>query len=531
MQYITQNQIRFAKNSDVQIVPKLTTIREIVSRSTKERVLFSYPKRFQRYFFPWEKGKKNSYIKGIWGGLSTKDLFLIADIKQLLNNIDPEDDTKTTNRFKKYLKQQIKKGFEFIVLDAQHRIKLLSEYINGSIWEKGDKPFRKVIGKLEIHIDLLDDLGDKLEDVGKKEWNKLSDDVRDWYLDQPIIVGLIIKASHKRLRKLFISTNDGIPVSDQDKRNCGDTLIVEHIRDIANNTLIHDRIFTYWNKEKQKRIGRYNSGNFNIKKRGHELISSQLLLFEKNRSGDLSKRHYLDNLFFEEDNPGHTQVTKSVLTAHKKNMKTLAKVCEHLSKDFLTMKGRVLNLYILISLINDSKHHYSKKDNGILKGKSYNIGDEKGFADWFNTTEKVREEVDKDIEYTTTLTNEIKKVRNTDSYYTATHDARNNISTDKIMDALMKDFSKDLNTLLDMGWIIPKGKAATKSQKQTALVNGGFVDAWSGDTINPNTNSTGIEYDHTIPKSKGGTGEEGNLRPISKKANRERSNKKLSQDS
>ncbi len=203
MQYITQKQIRFAKNSDVQIVPQLTTIREIVSRSTTNRVLFSYPKRYQRYFFPWEKGKKNSYIRGIWEGKSVKDLFLIADIKQMLRNIDPKDDTKITKRFKKYLNLKIKEGFEFIVLDAQHRIKLLSEYINGSVWAKGDTPFRKVSGKLEVYIDLLDDLGDKLEDVGKKEWNKISKDIRDWYLDQPIIVGLIIKASHKSLRKLF----------------------------------------------------------------------------------------------------------------------------------------------------------------------------------------------------------------------------------------------------------------------------------------------------------------------------------------
>jgi len=530
MQYITQNQIRFAKNSDVQIVPQLTTIREIVSRSTTNRVLFSYPKRYQRYFFPWEKGKKNSYIRGIWEGKSVKDLFLIADIKQMLRNIDPKDDTKITKRFKKYLNLKIKEGFEFIVLDAQHRIKLLSEYINGSVWAKGDTPFRKVSGKLEVYIDLLDDLGDKLEDVGKKEWNKISKDIRDWYLDQPIIVGLIIKASHKSLRKLFVSTNDGIPVSDQDKRNCGDTNIVEHIRDIANHALVFDRVFTYWNEKQKTRIGRWNSGNFNIKKRGHELISSQLLLFEKIKGGDLSKKNDLDNLFFEEDNLGYTKVISSVLTNHTKNMKTLANVCEHLSKDFLSQKGRLLNLYILISLIKDAKHHHFKKQNGILKGKSYNIGDEKGFADWFWKTEKIREELDKEIPYTNSITNEIKTVINSDSYYSATHDKRIKESTEKIMDALMKDFSEELDTLLDMGWIILEGKSATESQKQTALVNGGFVDAWSGATINPNTDGTGIEYDHILHKSKGGTGKDGNLRPIKAKVNRQRSNKKLSQD-
>ena len=41
----------------------------------------------------------------------------------------------------------------------------------------------------------------------------------------------------------------------------------------------------------------------------------------------------------------------------------------------------------------------------------------------------------------------------------------------------------------------------------------------------------GFEFDHELPLSKGGTGGGGNLRPISKKANRQRSNKKLLRDS
>ena len=48
--------------------------------------------------------------------------------------------------------------------------------------------------------------------------------------------------------------------------------------------------------------------------------------------------------------------------------------------------------------------------------------------------------------------------------------------------------------------------------------------------INPNALNSNIEFDHIVPKSDGGTGEGGNLRPISKKANRQRSNKKLLKD-
>ena len=454
----------------------------------------------------------------------------------MLNNIDTNDDSSTTKSFKKFLKKKLDAGFEYIVIDAQHRIKLFAEYVNGMTWDNSDNPFRQVSGTLPVHIDLEDELGDKQEDVGKKAWDDIGEDHQNWFLDQWVLVVIIVKSSHTSLRKLFIGTNDGVPVSEQDKRNCGDSPIVEHIRNIANHQLVLDHLFNKCNYK----------GSYDIRKRGHELIASQLLLFEKNRAGDLGSKKSLDGLFFMENNKTYTAVIPSVKKKHIKNMNELAKVCKYLKKDFLGKKGRLYNLYILISLISDNQFHTHKKSNGLQQGNSYTINNYQAFADWFAITELTREEedrywyiVDKDNNFVLDekgnkqfmyIPGTTKKAPRQDSYNDASHDSRNTNSTDTIMNRLMRDFKEELSRIQNLGYIKLEGKAATKAQKQTTLVSSGFRDAFSGEMINPNALNSDIEFDHIVPKSDGGTGD-GNLRPISKKANRQRSNKKLLRDS
>ena len=99
------------------------------------------------------------------------------------------------------------------------------------------------------------------------------------------------------------------------------------------------------------------------------------------------------------------------------------------------------------------------------------------------------------------------------------------------MDRLLRDVSLQLDKLISMGYIQELGKPATQRQKEAAMVEHNFSDAFTGEEHSALAmyESKGIEFDHKLPKSDGHDGED-NLRPISKKANRERSNKKLLKD-
>ena len=99
------------------------------------------------------------------------------------------------------------------------------------------------------------------------------------------------------------------------------------------------------------------------------------------------------------------------------------------------------------------------------------------------------------------------------------------------MDRLLRDVSLQLDKLISMGYIQELGKPATQRQKEASMVEHNFSDAFTGEQHSALAmyESKGIEFDHKRPMSDGHDGED-NLRPISKKANRERSNKKLLKD-
>ena len=79
-----------------------------------------------------------------------------------------------------------------------------------------------------------------MPNVGKKKFDAIKPEIKDWFLNQQLITVMVKKASLNGLKKLFINSNDGIPVSRQDKRNAGNSPIVDHINKVANNTIVID---------------------------------------------------------------------------------------------------------------------------------------------------------------------------------------------------------------------------------------------------------------------------------------------------
>ena len=120
MKYINQS------GTDLTLEPAILDLKWVIQNINQLR--FEFPLAYQRYYSPWNIKKKNSYIRGLWNNVSTKDLFIIVDIQSVLDNID--EDNKIAKSFKKELKSYLKKGIKWLVVDGQHRIKLIGEYID-----------------------------------------------------------------------------------------------------------------------------------------------------------------------------------------------------------------------------------------------------------------------------------------------------------------------------------------------------------------------------------------------------------------
>jgi len=517
--------------TDLTLEPAVLDLKWVIARINKLR--FEFPLAYQRYYNPWNTKKKNSYIRGLWNNVSTKDLFIIVDIQSVLDNID--EDNKIAKSFKKELKGYLKKGIKWLVVDGQHRIKLIGEYTLEKEWKGNTDIFTALSGTCNIQLNNADEDQDN---VGKKKFDDIKPEIKDWFLNQQLITVMVKKASLNGLKKLFINSNDGIPVSRQDKRNAGNSPIVDHINEVANHTIVIDSIFNRVNY----------TGNFAMKKRGHELITSTMLLFEyRDNEPALNNDNRLDSLFdmehelYKKDENGNPLgVPSAVLKRHNTNMKTLAEFSKELPDKFIKQKGRLYNAYMFISLLNHNKNRKLATSKGL--NSTYKIINYGALADWFLKSEISREKSDlyvKDkkgnvIQVPSTNKKnfgDMINMKNPHSYYVASHDARNDASTYLIMTRMLEDIMKNLDRWTTLSYIQKDGKAATRTQKEAAMYESNFTtengEEQSGFTM---YNGDEVEFDHIVPKSEGGTGEEGNLRMVSKKFNRERSNKKLMAD-
>jgi len=532
----TDSNTQIITDTNLILEPTLLDVRWI--RENIDQLRFDYPLAYQRHYDPWNKSKKESYIRGIWNGLSTKDLFIIVDIKSVLENIPNNDRRKSTLRFKNDLKTYLKRKIYYLVVDGQHRIKLFSEYLLEKSYPDST-PFTFINGNFTVATSTNE------VSLTKHKFKEINSILQNYYLNQKIMCVIVKKATLNGLKKLFIDSNDGIPVSLKDKRNAGNSNIVEHISNVANHPYIFDYIF---------KDDPY-TGKFENRKRGHELISTILLAFEIDPENPrLNNEKFFDSLF-DTDHPLHPRdefdepktYPTSILKRHKSNMETLAIMCKHMNKTFLKQKGRLYNLYMFISLMYCNSHDIKRKNN-INSG--YKINKPEALVDWFVKSELTREEEDRYVierykdgtpkldkktgspiyvmQHSTKKKNfgKLEKIKNTTSYYTASHDARNEESTGIILNKLLQDVSSNIDKWLSLGYIIPVGKVATRVQKDTSLVQNNFTDIYTGKEMSSTEmyDGTLIHHDHTLPKSLGGTGED-NLRPMSAKANIQRSNK------
>ena len=185
------------------------------------KLFFVDSETLQRFLQEWKKSKIDSYLSTVFGGLAHKDLFQLADIKKIVNAYKDRLEDETLNKDEKialedsynYFKSLEDKKFTFLVLDGQHRLKYLYQYLNN-----------------EITFDVLKDYFSEIEIIGLersfsinmsgKYFNELPSPIQIHLLyNITIPVTFFYSGSIKVLAYTFVASNDGNPMSWHEKRS------------------------------------------------------------------------------------------------------------------------------------------------------------------------------------------------------------------------------------------------------------------------------------------------------------------------
>ena len=467
---------------------------------------------YQRRYHKWQDYKFSSYLKGMFFGYSLKDQMILLDVEFALSE---EKKSDTLDKFfVDYLQDLINKGHRYVLIDGQHRSNTLKEFVNGREikWNKIEKTIFELDG---IPHDL------------NKQFEHYGDALKEFFLEQPLSVTMVLKASLPILKELFVKSNEGMPLTTIEKGMAGNApYVIEGISNIC-STPVYNKM---WDVVKQ----------VNVNKRQHEELVAKLLKIEINREDIDIISKSLENIFHT-DRPGFMETRKVHINALKKNWKTLYdSLYPHISalqNNAKYTKSSLINFYILISLLTDRRAH-SEMDKVFGKNIRFTIENYIAFGDWFLKSEEVRMDdewaVDSDGEFIwgdkmDRTGKMIKtKMKNQMGYFAATTRYSELDDIKLRMRYILRDFKESFKNddLIGVVTKLDTSAVTTKMRKKVALNSGYMID---GAPVSYGTMMNGkeVHIDHINPRSKGGKTDEGNLIPMKAKDNLLKSDKNV----
>jgi len=454
---------------------------------------------YQRRYHKWPDHKFSSYVKGIFYGFSLKDQMILLDINYALG--EEKNLSNPDGHFVGYLSGLLDKGYKYVIIDGQHRAQSLMEYVDGRTltWTKGTKTIFE-----------LDGIPHDLDRV----FLLYGDVLKEYFLDQPISVTMVLRASLPALKELFVTSNEGSKLSTIEKGMAGNApLVVEGIGKIC-STSTYDAI---WDKIK----------SVSINKRQHEELIAKLLKFEINREDVNIMTKELENIFHT-DRPGFMDTRVGNINKLKSNWRVLYEglypEIKKLPNNSKYTASSLINFYMLISLITDTRSH-SEADKILGKNVRYKIDNVKALGDWFLKSEEERlddewlKDKDGKFIYGDSVDKNGKiikvKMKNMNGYFAATtrYSALEDIKLR--MRWLLRDFKEKISTDASFTTVVTKidtRTVTTKIRKKVALNSGYTID---GTSVPYSTMLDGskVHIDHVHARSKGGSSEEDNLLP------------------
>ena len=513
----TNESASVADNQNLILQAMVLTIGDLVRLKQSQKI--AIPKAYQRRYLAWKLGKFSSFVIGNWRGFSAKDSYIIVDVQACFDNemLKETPDKEFLNHLQGYLDD----GHTFLVVDGQHRIESNTEYINGKI-----PKFSNGVGQIII----LDDNKVNL----KLDFMSLPRSIKDFYLNQPVQVSMVTKATLPNLKKLFVTSNDGNPLKPIEKAMAGNAPnAVDSVLDIVE--IEHYRNF----------LGKM-SGIKSVSKSDCELVAKLLNIEHDRESVNTYVKDFVRNLFHT-DVDGYRPTSKSDVNRLKKNFGVLY---DSLSPQLKTEKnkfsiGKFINMYMLISLITDTRHH-SLMEHYFDNNTRFKIEDAYGFGDWFLKSETLRMDdkflkdddgkdlyitIEKPIRENGVVTMKTTKssVENIGGYHYATsRESKGTFMTFR-QDRMLKDFSNYVKSAKSVGIVKQYDTTTiTKSVREKVLVESNFTSSAGKDlSWKEGMNGNSHHVEHTLAIDNGGSSDISNLQIMDAKSNINKSNREI----
>jgi len=454
---------------------------------------------YQRRYHKWANHKFSSYVKGMFYGFSLKDQMIILDIDYALG--EEKNLSNPDEHFVGYLSDLLDRGYKYVLIDGQHRAQSLKEYVEGRVlkFPKGTKTIFELDG---IPHDL------------DKVFLLYGDVLKEYFLEQPISVTMVLRASLPALKELFVTSNEGTKLSTIEKGMAGNApFVVDGIGKICSSST-YDAI---WEKVK----------SVSINKRQHEELIAKLLKFELNREDINIISKELENIFHT-DRPGFMETKKGNVNKLKSNWRVLYEglypQIKKLPNGSKYTASSLINFYMLISLLTDTRSH-SEADKVLGKNVRYKINNVLAFGDWFIKSEAARLDdewlKDKDGKFVKgDMVNKdgkiIKvKMKNNLGYFAATtrYSALEDIKLR--MRWMLRDFKEKISTDALFETVVTKidTRAVTSKIRKKVALNSGYTIDGAPVTYGTMLDGSEVHIDHVHARSKGGLNEEDNLLP------------------
>lgn len=297
--------------------------------------------RLQRLLIEWYDEKKNSYITFLLTGGNYKDLFQLAAIETIVENLNASLNPAELNygfirENLEYFTKLMNEGKEYIVLDGQHRIDTIARYLEN---------------RLDLKPTKVIELSGNVFVRGKFE--KQSEDVQDKIRSIPVGVTVYSNGDLRELAQIFITSNAMLPMTHHERRILNYNRINRWLTDFC----LHDQ-----NMRDMFVNVQGMSGEYSLDAKGDTLIVAEMLMYLKNNHYEGYDAKALDDLLSPYPS-GKYNVTDSDLDLLKKIFRIMSDGCVGLDKKYLKKftKSSYYNMFYTLSFLLQKNNHWGKK--------------------------------------------------------------------------------------------------------------------------------------------------------------------------
>lgn len=479
----------------------------------KKNKLYYDRERLQRLLQRWHDAKANSYLFTAFNGASYKDCFQLAEIQPIVDALE-EQLIPTAKNYRfieenyKYFKDLLEKGYEYLVLDGQHRIDTFVRFFDSEFFFKPEEI-------IEYQIE-----GERGTTDIEGTFEKLPQEIQNYLLNEIPLITVIYKTGDLReLARIFITSNSMMPMTKHEKR------ILNY--NVNNRWLNQLCLYDTNIKTMFKSIGAGMTGEYSLDHKGDTLFVAEMLMYVNNNMYEGYDTDVLDNVLGSYP-VGNVKITDGDRELTKKILRIMADGCAQYDEKKLKKftKSSFYNLFYTISFLLQKGNVWSKKKN--IDGL-YKINDEKDFIKWFFDMEFARINAQGTYaSFKNPINGKLKKQIHDWSF--AKHNADQKHSRKESVENeggskytfgdwarvryLLEELCESLTSLEKFGTISKVGSRSTTSRDELMVAHGVKL-----------SESDGLELDEIVPVSKGGLRTLDNTRFVDSKTNRNDSNR------